>query len=32
MDDFSSKPGFPNAYGLVGSEVTNGTKKNTLRQ
>ena len=21
MDDFSSKPGFPNAYGLVGSEA-----------
>ena len=21
MDDFSSKPGYPNAYGLIGSEA-----------
>ena len=29
MDDFSSKPGFPNAYGLVGSEANKLNQKNT---
>ena len=31
MDDFSSKPGYPNAYGLVGSEANRiEPKKNPL--
>jgi gamma-glutamyltranspeptidase/glutathione hydrolase len=29
MDDFSSKPGFPNAYGLVGSEANKIEPKKT---
>ena len=29
MDDFSSKPGYPNAYGLVGSEANNIEPKKT---
>ena len=29
MDDFSSKPGFPNVYGLVGSEANKIEPKKT---
>ena len=29
MDDFSSKPGYPNAYGLVGSEANKIEPKKT---
>ena len=30
MDDFSSKPGYPNAYGLIGSEANKIESRKTL--
>ncbi|MDR2877176.1 MAG: gamma-glutamyltransferase [Chromatiales bacterium] len=30
MDDFSTKPGAPNAYGLIGSAIDGGTQANAI--